>query len=75
MTVLHATTKAIVYRPQAGYNEIGLNISCQSYLGELIKGATVSIAYSVATKCESSECQPSVREYPVVLKTGEAIDL
>ena len=66
--VLHANTDAVVYRPQPGHNSILLNISCRSYLGELVKGATVNLAYSVGYPEYTGE-------YPVVLQTGEKTDL
>ena len=66
-SVLHASTNALVYRPQDGH--IPLNISCQSYLGELIKGATVEISYTVGYS------PAHVGEFPVVLKTGELTNL
>eukprot|EP01051_Picozoa_sp_SAG22_P011515 SAG22_NODE_1115_length_5527_cov_2.365328_4_plen_726_part_01 len=62
--VLVVETDALVYRPQSR-DGILLNITCQSYLGDLIKGAVVDISWTVgypASTGDSVVILPSGRE-------------
>lgn len=65
---LDVTTDALLVNPERPDAKIRLNISCQTYLGDKVKGASVQIQWE-GTGTYPDRIQPQ-GEYTVVLPTG-----
>ncbi len=69
---LDVSTDSLLINPENPDTRVKLNISCQTYLGDKVKGASVQIHWE-GTGTYSDRIQPQ-GEYPLVLPTGKTTD-
>ena len=72
--VLHASTNALLVNPEDEDAVINLNISCETYLGDKVKNATVQVTWQGVTG-EGTDRIDRKGDYTVVLTTGAQTDL